>query len=180
MNRRNKIAMTAAVLWALIAMFFIVFTFSQGKNPYGPIAILHHGTFAFYMISCGLLIRGVYTSISFSFKEALLFCAIIGIGGNLLFMILGIGYLSLTWDVNFSVYVADMTVFFENLYNSGDLEKVGVVSESVKLQSLEELKNATAWNITFNDFSNKMIISLILSFIIAIIMRKSTEEVKIS
>lgn len=173
MSRGNKIAVTAGALWSLIAMFFVVFTFSQGKNPYGPIAILHHGTFAFFLFSCGLLIRGVYTTISFTFKEILLFCAIIGIGGNLLFLLLGLAYLSATWDTNFPIYFADMTTFFDNLYKSGDLEKIGQVNESAKLEALKELKNTTAWKIIFNDFSKKMIISLPLSIIIAIVMRKS-------
>ena len=177
-DKQNKIAMIAALGWVVIASIFVVVTFNMEKNPYGPISLIHHGSFAFYLICSGLLIRALFAQLSFSFKEALLYSVIIGVGGNFIFMLIGLIYLKATWDVNFTIYLQDMTNYLTVMHESGDLEKVGEVSEEGFKKSIEKLNSVTAWNIVFNDFSIKMIISLILSFIIAVTMRKSSPVVE--
>lgn len=175
-NKLNILALYAALIWAVIATAFVMFTFGQDKNPYGPISIIHHGTLVFYLLFSGLTVRAFFKKLSFSFKEAFIYSMIIGLIGNIVFLFLGLGYLNMTWDTSFPIYIGNMTDYFEKMFASGDLEKIGEVSKNGMKESIEKLKSATAWNIVFNDFSIKLVVSLILSFIIAVVMRKSTPE----
>ena len=172
-SKRTKIAIIAAIIWALVAFSFVVFAFNSGKNPYGPISIIHHGGLIFYLLLCGILVRSFFNELSFGFKDALTYSVIIGVLGNSIFMSVGFIYLNTTWDTSFPIYINNMTVFFTALSESGELDKFGEVDYTELENKIGELKNATAWNIVFNDFGGKMLISLITSFIIAIVMRKS-------
>ena len=174
-NKLTKISIFAALLWVVMAFSFIVFAFSSDKNPYGPISLLMHGTLVFYMIMAGMYVRWRHFDLSFSFKEALKFCVILSVMGNFLMLILGLIYLNITWETSSFIYIRDMTTFFESMVQSGELEKIGEVDNEGIRNNIEELKNVKPWNIVFNDFSMKMLVSLIISFIIAVTMRKSVE-----
>ena len=177
-NKLTKIAIFFALIWVIIAFSFIVFAFMQGKNPYGPISLLVHGTLVFYMFIAAIIVRWKFDELSFSFKEALKFSVIISAVGNFIILALGLAYLTLTWETNFPIYMESMTKLYQSMEQSGELERIGEVREDAIAKSIESLKKVKPGNIVFNDFSMKMLVSLIISFIIAVTLRKSSPEIK--
>lgn len=173
-NLLTKTALFAAIFWSILSFGFIIFAFQSGKNPYGPLSLIVHGSLIFYLLLCGIYIRLKYNNLSFSFKEALKYSVLIGVLGNFIFLLLGFIYLNATWEVNFPIYIESMTDLYTSMEQSGELERIGEVDKNAISKNIESLKIAKPWNIVFNDFSMKMIISLILSFIIAVTMRKTT------
>lgn len=171
-SKRAKLAILAALLYAAITFIFIVFAFSIGKNPYGPFTLVHCGALAFYMVICGLYIKAFRVELSFNFLEGLKFSAIIGSLSSFLVLVLGLVYLKMTWDENFPIYVENMTDFYSALRENGELEKIGEVDMEAAVNNIKLLNKASAWNIVFTDFSLKMITSILISFIIAVTMRK--------
>jgi len=171
-SSRNKFAIIASLLWAILTFLFIVFGFSIGKNPYGPFTLVHCGALAFFMILCGLYIRAFKPHWSFNFLEGLKFGSILGVSSTFIVLIFGFIYLKITWDDNFPIYVENMTDFYTSLKDNGELEKIGEVDKTAAANNIELLKKASAWNIVFADFSLKMITSILISFIIAVTMRK--------
>ena len=177
-TKQNKIALLAAVIWALVASAFVIFSFSQGKNPYGAIALFHTGLFAFFLILSGMFMRAVYRNLSFTFKEAFAYIAIVGVVGSVLFMCISALYMKITWDTTSPIYVNNMTEMYEIVRESGDLERIGKVDEEALQQNIASLKTVTYWDIVLNDFRNKILITLILSLIIAIVMRKTVPKIE--
>lgn len=172
-NKLNKIALILASAWVIIVFSFIVFAFSSGKNPYGPISLVIHGTLVFYLLMSAMFIRWQFNNLSFSFKEALKFSITISVVGNFILLLVGFAYLKITWDSNFQIYFDSMKDLYTAMEQSGELERVGEVKENAIQDNIAKLKDVKPWNIVFNDFSMKMLVSLIISFIIAVVMRKS-------
>ena len=175
-DKLTKLAIAFGIVWLILSFGFTVFAFNQGKNPFGPIQLIVHGSLVFYMLLSGMLIRWRFNELSFSFKEGLQFCVVLALVGNFSFLLINLAYLNITWETSFHIYFNEMEAFYTQLGESGELETMGEIKENGIEEKIAELSKIKPSDIAFNDFRMKMLVSLILSFIIAVVFRKSTKK----
>lgn len=168
-----RIGLIVGAAWCVLAFLFTYSAFSSGRNPFGELLLIQWAAFSMYMLLAGAFFRLVYSHYRFPFKSAFRYALIVGMVGNLLFLGLGYLFLVMNWEVVREIYIDNMITYMQTTWESGRMQDFGEVNEEGFKQKMEEIKQVTPFRIVFYDFSIKTFITLIISLIIAVVLRKS-------
>ena len=168
-----RLAIVLGVIWSVLGFLFIYSAFSSGRNAFGDLMAIQWASLALYLFLAGAFFRLVYSHYWFAFKNAFRYTLIIGLTGNVLFFLITYLFLQFNWDVLGNLYITDMLESMQAAWDSGEMEKFGEVNPEGFERKKEEMRQVTPFTILFYDFTIKTFITLIISLIIAVVLRTS-------